>query len=126
MATALISIIWLSHIVVFLLYVVPFFIPERKFRNKLQFQFFYMLTVILIQALWGLFFLSRIGKYMLVCPITTLMQYLRGYPVTDPLNYGHSFIVEFLQVFNLPAVPIKPIMFGLLLIVIIQIYRKNL
>ena len=125
MANALISLVWIAHIVFFLLYVVPFFIPQKKFKKKLEFQFFYMLTIVLSNFLWGFLFLSKVGKYIFSCPVTTLMQYLRGYSLTDPLNYTHSFVAEFLQLFSLPPFPVKPVMLLLFLIVAIQ-YYKNL
>jgi len=126
MSQALIQVIWVSHIVFFLLYVVPFFIPRKYFKNKLNFQLTYMAGIILSNFLWGFFFLAKIGKFIFACPITTWMQYLRGYTLTDPQNYTHSFIAEFLQLVNLPVVPVKPFMFLLFLIVIIQYYRENL
>jgi len=124
--SALISLIWSLHLVFFLLWIVPFFIPKKHFKHKLRFQLRYMVLIIIINLAWGFFFLTKMGKYIFSCPLTTWMQYLRGYAVTDPLNYTHSFVAEFSQLIGIPVVPIKPIMFILLLIVIYQMHRQNL
>ncbi len=52
---------------------------------------------------WGVVLIPYMKKYRLVCPLTTLMQFLRGYPVADKRNFDHSFIGEFLAHFKIKA-----------------------
>ena len=33
-------------------------------------------------------------KYRIVCPLTTWMQHVRGYKISDPKNFDHSFVRE--------------------------------
>ena len=43
----------------------------------------------------GAIFLRK--KFDIICPLTTVMQYWRGYPCKDKRNYSHSFIAELSQ-----------------------------
>ncbi len=73
-----------------------------------------------VQLLWGLY----LHKVDIICPLTTLMQRLRGYPVTDKENYGHSFIAELFQKWglNLSYKVVNYLLFVTLIIVSIQMF----
>lgn len=52
-----------------------------------------------IQLIWSLIVFKR---FDIICPLTTWMQYLRGYKLKDKKNYGHSYIAELVNKFHLP------------------------
>ena len=89
--------LWWSHLVVVILLYVLFFIPESIVPQIASIHLYYMLWIALAQAFWGIIMTKFRGAFALVCPMTTLMQYLRGYPPSDSRNHSHSFVVEFMK-----------------------------
>ncbi len=85
---------WL-HLPIVVVWFGLFLLPQTVWSGVVAFHFWYIVTILVVQLLWGLTFYSIIHKVDIICPITTLMQWMRGYPRTSSKNYGHSFIAEF-------------------------------
>ena len=105
-----------------LIWVGLFFVPTSVWSGKVTFHFWYIVTIFAVQLLWGLL-LYRIRKRLGtgVCPLTSLVQYLRGYPLTDPRNYDHAFIIEVCERLHIPLKPALLAKLLLLTIVIVTI-----
>jgi hypothetical protein len=97
----LIGALYFLHILIFLTWIVPFFIPTLLWKNKIKFQFYFMASNLVLNSLWGLYFTFKIGGYHSVCFLTSIMQKLRGHNLLDPANYNHSFVAEVLSTFNI-------------------------
>lgn len=76
-----------------------FLIPSSVWNGRIEFQFWYALTLAIGQYVWGMIVFK---KFASICPLTTWMQELRGYDRQDPLNYEHSYIQEQLGMMNIP------------------------
>jgi hypothetical protein len=93
----LIEIIYWMHLVIILLWFGLFFIPSCFWPNKVIFHFWFMVIITGVQFLWGLFMIPYTKKVDIICPLTTVMQRLRGFPVKSAENLGHSYILEILK-----------------------------
>ena len=92
---------WL-HFPIVLIWVGLFFFPQAWWEHKVIFHFWFILTVFASQVLWGIaMMLIRERFGMGVCPLTTLTQYIRGFPISDPRNYNRTFIIEFCERFQI-------------------------
>lgn len=85
---------WL-HFIMVAVWFGLFAVPTSLWAGKVIFHFWFITTFIALQFLWGLALMPLTKKYHMVCPLTTAMQLLRGYPVADARNNNHSFIKEF-------------------------------
>ena len=84
---------WLHLPMVILLFGL-FFVPKSIWADKVVFHFWYFIGIIIVELVWaGLLY----KKLDIICPLTTLLQWLRGYPLKNKMNYGHSFIAELLE-----------------------------
>lgn len=120
---ALKAIIFWLHFILVGLPLILFLVPLSQWPERAIFQFWYMMVVFGIESLWGLLIYQKIKKLSLVCPLTSLMQYHRGYRLEDGRNHGHSFIGELLEKLGLPPVNFKRInllMIFLALIIALQ------
>lgn len=126
MSEILISLLYPLHILIFLGWIVPFFIPLSLWKKRIEFHFYYAAANIIIIQVWGLWYTFKIGGYHTICFLTTIMQKLRGYDLLDPRNYQHSFVKEFLAVFGIDIIlPIRFFMIVLFVIITVQfIHRK--
>ena len=88
---------WLHLPIVIILFGM-FVIPKSLWAGKVIFHFWYFVSIIFFQFLWSLFIYR---KFDIICPLTTLMQWLRGYPLKSKQNYDHSFIAETLDKFRI-------------------------
>jgi hypothetical protein len=70
-------------------------VPSSLWAGKTSFHFWFILTAVAVQFGWGAVLLPVTRKYRMICPLTTAMQLLRGYPVSDERNNNHSCIKEF-------------------------------
>ncbi len=95
-----IKMLWWSHLLVVLGLYVLFFIPKSIVPLIATIHLYYMLWVALSQGFWGIIMMKFRGNFALVCPMTTLMQHLRGYPPTDARNHSHSYVVEVMEHFD--------------------------
>lgn len=88
---------WL-HLPIVLVWVGLFFFPQAWWEYKVFFHFWFVMIVFASQVLWGIAMMFIRKKFgMGVCPLTTLTQYVRGFPISDPRNYNHTFIIEFCE-----------------------------
>ena len=97
----LIEFIYWSHLIIIILWFGLFFIPSCLWLGKIAFHFWFIMIVTGIQFLWGLFMMPHTKRISIICPLTTVMQKLRGFPVKSMENLGHSYIVEILKRFNI-------------------------
>jgi hypothetical protein len=87
----LIELIFWLHLPIVILWFGLFAVPKAIWPERVIFHFWYIVILLLVQFLWGLILRKKLD---MICPLTTLMQYWRGYPCNDKKNYGHSFIAE--------------------------------
>mgnify|MGYP001558104189 CR=1 FL=1 len=90
----LISFIYWIHLPFVLIWLGLFFVPSSVWSYKINFHFWYAVSLTIIQFLWALCIFQSIRKLGIICPLTSLMQYLRGYPFRSPKNYSHTYIAE--------------------------------
>ena len=88
-----IEIIFWLHLPLVIVWFGLFFIPKSIWLGKVAFHFWYIFSIMLIQFIWSLVVFR---KFDLICPLTTWMQYLRGFSLQDKNNYGHGYIAELL------------------------------
>jgi hypothetical protein len=91
---------WL-HLPIVIIWFGTFFIPLSLWPKRIIFHFWYILIFLLLQLLWGIILYPKTKKGDFICPLTTLLQYLRGYPIESKKNYNHSFIAELLERFHI-------------------------
>ena len=91
---------WL-HLPITLMLFVPFAIPRSIWPGRVTFHFWYFVLVILLQFVWGLWYYPITKKIDIICPLTTLTQWLRGKPVDSPKNYKYSFIAELFKILKI-------------------------
>ncbi|MBI2580660.1 DUF2784 family protein [Candidatus Woesearchaeota archaeon] len=80
-----------------------FLAPESLWSGKISFHFWFILIAVAMQFGWGFLMLPITKKYRMVCPLTTLMQLLRGYNISDERNNNHSCIKEFFHRIGKPV-----------------------
>jgi hypothetical protein len=89
------EIIFWMHFVIFVVWFSLFFVPASIWPKRVVFHFWYIVIFFLSQLITGFLLMKRMHKFRIVCPCTTLMQFIRGYKLGDPKNYDHSFVREF-------------------------------
>ncbi len=97
-----IKVLYIIHIPITVFWFGLFLIPTYFWADRMLFQFWYAIGLVSIQYLWGILVFR---KFSSICPVTTMMQLLRGYDLNDERNYKHGFIAEFIQDLNLPLKP---------------------
>ncbi len=80
-----------------------FLVPASLWAGKVSFHFWFIIIAVVLQFGWGFLLMPVTKKYRMVCPLTTLMQLLRGYPVADARNNNHSCIKEFSERIGKPV-----------------------
>ena len=100
--TAAEAVFWL-HFVLVAIWFGLFFVPTSLWPGKITFHFWFILIGVIMQFGWGLLILPITKKYKMMCPFTTLMQWLRGYPIKDERNNHHSCIKEFFHRIGKPV-----------------------
>ncbi len=113
---------WL-HLPIVLIWLGLFFIPSSSWPAKVTFHFWFIFVVFASQIWWG-FFLMPIRKRFGagVCPLTSLTQWVRGYPITDRRNYDHTFLEEITERLRI-TISLKTmqiILFGSVGVIIVQ------
>ena len=115
------NIIFWLHFPIVIIYFGLFFIPKSLWKDNITFHFWYVMIIFLIQIIWGTVIYPKTKKIEIICPLTTLMQRLRGYEIENERNYNHSFTSELLEKlkiklkYNIVSVII---MFSILIVVI--------
>lgn len=91
------SIVFWLHFPIVLILFGMFLIPNFIWNKSITFHFWYVITIIITQITWGLIIINKTKRIDIVCPLTTLMQSIRGYKIEDKRNYDHSYIAELLE-----------------------------
>jgi len=92
------EILFYFHLIVVIVFFALFLVPKSLWAGKVIFHFWYVISITGVQIAWAMIIRKRRAP---ICPITTIMQCLRGHPIHTKENYKHSFIAEFLQRFNI-------------------------
>ena len=92
----LINFIFWLHLPLVVFWFGAFVIPLSIFPDRIYFHFWFIALLLILQFIWGIILYPKTKKIDLICPLTTLMQSLRGYQIKDKKNYNHSFIAELL------------------------------
>jgi len=95
--TFLTEIIFWLHLPIVIIWFGAFFIPLSLWPERIKFHFWFISIILIVQLLWGAMLYSKIKRVDFICPQTTLMQSLRGYPVESEKNFNHSFIAELME-----------------------------
>ena len=95
------EIVFWSHLPIVVIWFGTFFIPLSLWPNRITFHFWCILILLLLQLLWGIILYPKTKKVNFICPLTTLLPDLRGYPIESKKNYNHSFIAELLERFHI-------------------------
>ena len=86
------------HAVIVLFFFIPFFIPTSAWPGRIDVHFAYLSGLLVLNYLWGLIWTIRYrDRLYTVCPLTTLMQCLRGYGMWDARNFRYWFSEELLE-----------------------------
>ena len=93
----LIDMVFWLHLPIVIIWFGAFFIPLSLWPERIKFHFWLISITLIVQLLWGIMLYPKTKKIDFICPITTLMQSLRGYPVESKKNFNHSFIAELLE-----------------------------
>ena len=115
------SFFWL-HLVVVIPGVGLFFIPISLWQERVAVHFWYFASVFGIELLWSILLYPKLKKIDLICPLTTVMQSLRGYPLQDERNHNHSFIAELLKRMHIRA-NFQRVNFGMIVLFALVIYQ---
>ncbi len=112
---------WL-HLPIVLLWFGLFFVPRFVWPSRVSFHFWFIVIIMLLQLLWGIFLYPKTKKIDFICPLTTWLQHLRGYEIKDQRNYNHSFIAELLERLHIKISfrGVNILLFLTLVIVVIQ------
>ena len=113
------EVVFWVHLPIVVLWFGLFLVPTSVWPGRITFHFWFIASLLVVQFLWSV---AVYHKLDIVCPLTTLMQWLRGYPVYDTRNYGHSFIAELLERLDLKLSfqVVNIVLLGTLILVIIQ------
>ena len=122
--TKLSEIFFWSHFLIFAGWFLPFFIPVSVWSNKIYYHVWYMIFVLSINYVWGFVFLLKLNKYVIACPWTTITQWLRGFDITNPKNYNHSFVLEISEMWgvNMKGRYVTFVMYVSIMVAGIQLY----
>ena len=94
------NIVFWLHLPIVLLLFGLFFVPRSLWPGRVAFHFWFVVGLLTINISWGFFMYRYTKKIDQSCPLTTLMQWLRGHPIDSPENYKHSYIAELLEKIN--------------------------
>lgn len=117
------KIIFHLHLILVVLPLILFLVPLSWWSGRAAFQFWYMVAIFSIELLWGLLLYPKIKKLSLICPLTSVMQYNKGYFLEDVRNHGHSFIGELLEKLGIQQVSFKRVNLLMLFLAIILIFQ---
>ncbi|EKD24595.1 MAG: hypothetical protein ACD_80C00194G0014 [uncultured bacterium (gcode 4)] len=90
----LIDSIFFLHFTIIMLRFGLFFVSSKIWPEKINYYFRFGLILVGSQFLWALIIFKRRD---MICPLTTLAQYMRWHEIQDKKNYEHSFMAELLQ-----------------------------
>jgi hypothetical protein len=104
-----------------------FFVSSSRWPEKITVHFYLTLFIVIQQIMWGFLILPWMGKYRIVCILTTITQLLRGQSLSDDKNYDHSFTKEILGKVGIKRLPHRfsaMLAFVILIIVSIQYFSQ--
>ena len=87
------TLFWM-HVFIFIVWFGLFWIPLSIWPGRVVFHFWYITVAVASELLTGLLLMPVMLKYRIVCPLRTWMQHVRGYKISDPKNFDHSFVRE--------------------------------
>lgn len=87
-------IIFAFHLVVVAFWLGLFFVPTSLWKDRVVFHFYFTVFIVTHQFVWGALIWPWTKKFNFPCFLTSIMQLARGYKLSDPRNYNHSFISE--------------------------------
>lgn len=122
-----IEIVFWIHLPIVILWFGLFAIPLSLWPSRITFHFWFIISIMVVQYLWGFSIYPQTKKIDNICPLTSLMQFLRGYPLNNKKNYEHSFIAELFERLNI-RISYKAVSYLLLItlaIVAIQYFFSN-
>src|SRR3989344_4637875 len=85
--------LWLHLLIVLILFLM-FFIPTSIWPERPLVHFYVMALIILSDLIFGVIYYMYKNYFTLVCPLTLIMQRIRGYKFSDEKNYKYSFVKE--------------------------------
>ena len=85
--------LWLHLLIVLILFLM-FFIPTSIWSERPLVHFYVMALIILSDLIFGVIYYIYKNYFTLVCPLTLIMQRIRGYKFSDEKNYKYSFVKE--------------------------------
>jgi len=117
--TIYIKILYWLHLPIVVAWFGLFFVPTSIWPGKITFHFWYIVGIMFGQFLWSVIVFRKAD---IICPLTTWMQYLRGYKLKDKKNYNHSYIAELANKIHFPITykGINVTLLSTLILVIIQ------
>lgn len=95
--SSVITFLFWVHIVIVAVLFGLLLIPKVVWEEVAVFHLWYVVSILSLELLWGLVMFYYSKRMDIVCFLTSIMQYLRGYKLSDRRNYDHSFIAEFLE-----------------------------
>jgi len=95
--TFLTELVFWLHLPIVIFWFGAFLIPLSIWPGRIAFHFWFISSLLLIQLAWGIILYPKTRRIDLICPLTTLLQSLRGCPVESDKNTRHSFIAELLD-----------------------------
>lgn len=112
------------HLVLFIVWYALFFVPTSIWPARPAFHFWYIFVQVASELVTGWILMPKMKKFRIVCPLTTIMQNLRGYKFSDPKNFDHSFVREFARRIGvkLPYGLVGALIFASLALVSVQYY----
>ncbi len=114
------DVVFIIHFIIFLLFPVLFFIPSRVWPWRIEFHFYFAVSLCVLFYVWGLIWTLKLrDKVYKICMLDTCMQWLRGYSLFDKNNYEHSFVVEVFERFALKNVRPSVIPWMLLMCIVL-------
>lgn len=118
------KILFLGHLIFVVFWVGLFFVPTSFGSEKISFHFYLTLIVVLQQFIWGAVLFPWTKKYKMICFLTTIMQLARGYKLSNPKNYNHSFVSEGFKDLGIkvPKIAVTIFTFTILIVVTTQFF----
>ena len=87
------DLVWYVHFAIVILAIVPFFIPESVWQNRVAFHFYYLWCIIMLQIIAGMVYLPKMKKFHFICPLTALEKHLiKRHPHK---HVGESCVADF-------------------------------
>lgn len=83
-----------GHLPIVIIWFGLFIVPLSVWPQRIEFHFWFIAIIMIAQLVWSLLIWKKVD---LVCPITTWMQYERGYSLKSKKNYEYSYIAELSQ-----------------------------